>query len=153
MNDFDKISYIFHAFAKLHRMLYDTANRNLKKRSKHLMRDISGGQIHLLVTLDRLCQKMPEGVSLGVLSEELSVTPASCSGMVDRLVKKGLIERKPDGDDRRKVRLYLSEKMSVEFEAIHDQMMEGAVELLNRLDTEILDRWYSLMVEIAVKIE
>lgn len=49
------------------------------------------------------------GVTAGALASRLSVTPPTISGIVDRLVKLGLVRREDDADDRRLVRNFLSE--------------------------------------------
>jgi DNA-binding MarR family transcriptional regulator len=50
------------------------------------------------------------GVTAGALATRLSVTPPTISGIVDRLVKLGLIRREDDEADRRLVRNQLTDK-------------------------------------------
>jgi DNA-binding MarR family transcriptional regulator len=49
------------------------------------------------------------GVTAGELAQRLSVTPPTISGIVDRLVKLGLVRREDDQSDRRLVRNMLTE--------------------------------------------
>ena len=49
------------------------------------------------------------GVTAGALATRLSVTPPTISGIVDRLVKLGLIRREDDEADRRLVRNHLTD--------------------------------------------
>jgi len=49
------------------------------------------------------------GVTAGELAQRLSVTPPTISGIVDRLVKLGLVRREDDESDRRLVRNLLTE--------------------------------------------
>ncbi|MEX2080854.1 MAG: MarR family transcriptional regulator [Dehalococcoidia bacterium] len=49
------------------------------------------------------------GVSAGDLAHRLSVTPPTISGIVDRLVRMGLLQRTEDPDDRRLVRNILTD--------------------------------------------
>jgi DNA-binding MarR family transcriptional regulator len=49
------------------------------------------------------------GVTAGELATRLSVTPPTISGIVDRLVKLGLVRREDDDSDRRLVRNFLSD--------------------------------------------
>lgn len=49
------------------------------------------------------------GVTAGELASRLSVTPPTISGIVDRLVKLGLVRREDDESDRRLVRNFLSD--------------------------------------------
>jgi DNA-binding MarR family transcriptional regulator len=46
----------------------------------------------------------------GELAEALSVAPPTVTGLTDRLVKQGLVERREDPRDRRVVRLALTEE-------------------------------------------
>ncbi|MGE5595960.1 MAG: MarR family winged helix-turn-helix transcriptional regulator [Hyphomicrobiales bacterium] len=50
------------------------------------------------------------GVTAGELANRLSVTPPTISGIVDRLVKLGLVRREDDAADRRLVRNHLTER-------------------------------------------
>lgn len=49
------------------------------------------------------------GVTAGELAHRLGVTPPTISGIVDRLVKLGLVRREDDDSDRRLVRNHLTE--------------------------------------------
>jgi DNA-binding MarR family transcriptional regulator len=46
--------------------------------------------------------------SVGELADEMAVRPATITGLTDRLVRQRLIERQPDADDRRVVRVALT---------------------------------------------
>jgi DNA-binding MarR family transcriptional regulator len=48
--------------------------------------------------------------SLGELAEELQITGATMSGLIDRLSRRGLVERLPDMTDRRVVRVRLTDE-------------------------------------------
>jgi DNA-binding MarR family transcriptional regulator len=48
--------------------------------------------------------------SLGELAEDLGITGATMSGLIDRLSRRGLVERLPDVADRRVVRVQLTEE-------------------------------------------
>jgi DNA-binding MarR family transcriptional regulator len=50
------------------------------------------------------------GVTAGELAQRLAVTPPTISGIVDRLVKLGLVRREDDESDRRLVRNHLNDK-------------------------------------------
>jgi DNA-binding MarR family transcriptional regulator len=50
------------------------------------------------------------GVTAGELATQLAVTPPTVSGIVDRLVRFELVERREDAADRRLVRNVLTEK-------------------------------------------
>jgi MarR family transcriptional regulator for hemolysin len=63
---------------------------------------ISRAQWVVLVRLDRT-----EGLKQSELAEILDLQPISLTRLLDRLAENGLIERRPDPNDRRANRLYL----------------------------------------------
>jgi MarR family transcriptional regulator for hemolysin len=64
---------------------------------------ISRAQWAVLVRLDRT-----EGLKQSELAEILDLQPISLTRLLDRLAGNGLIERRPDPNDRRANRLYLT---------------------------------------------
>src|SRR6187551_1358610 len=64
---------------------------------------ISRAQWGVLVRLDR-----SEGLKQTELAEILDLQPISLTRLLDRLAGNGLIERRPDPNDRRANRLYLT---------------------------------------------
>ncbi len=122
-------------------------------KQKPLLKDISGGQVHMIKTLHRMENYRCDGISLKELAETLNVTPPSCSAMVDRLVDKGLLERIQDKDDRRKIHIRLSDKMRRELDHEERMMLENAEKLIERMSGDLLDRWYEIMVEVSATIK
>ena len=64
---------------------------------------ISRAQWTVLLRLDR-----SEGLKQSELAEILDLQPISLTRLLDRLAENGLIERRPDPNDRRANRLYLT---------------------------------------------
>jgi MarR family transcriptional regulator for hemolysin len=64
---------------------------------------ISRAQWTVLMRLDRF-----EGLKQSELAEVLDLQPISLTRLLDRLAENGLIERRPDPNDRRANRLYLT---------------------------------------------
>ncbi len=73
------------------------------------------------------------GVTAGELATRLAVTPPTISGIVDRLVKLGLVRREDDESDRRLVRNHLSEKGEVAC----SRLMRGAEAFTRRILVEM----------------
>jgi len=71
------------------------------QRARHF--GISRAQWGVLVRLDR-----SEGLKQSELAEILDLQPISLTRLLDRLAENGLIERRPDPNDRRANRLYLT---------------------------------------------
>ncbi|SKC56783.1 MarR family winged helix-turn-helix transcriptional regulator [Maledivibacter halophilus] len=62
--------------------------------------DISSTKFNLLVILYNSSQ---DGITLSEIGEEMLVTKANITGLVDRLEKQGYVSRKRHSQDRRKV--------------------------------------------------
>ncbi len=75
------------------------------------------GQHHIIITL-----RHEEGITLSRLAEILGITPATASVSVKRMEKAGFIEKKPDENDARTIRLYLTEKGEAATENIKKKM-------------------------------
>jgi DNA-binding MarR family transcriptional regulator len=59
--------------------------------------DVTLPRFDLMAQLDRT----PKGMTLGELSQRMMVSNGNVTGLVDRLVEQGLINRKPSPKDRR----------------------------------------------------
>ncbi|MDZ7729371.1 MAG: MarR family transcriptional regulator [Dehalococcoidia bacterium] len=75
------------------------------------------------------------GVTAGELASRLSVTPPTISGIVDRLVKLGLVQREDDPNDRRLVRNHLTG----EGEQRCSRLEEGGDRFTRRILVEMTD--------------
>jgi MarR family transcriptional regulator, transcriptional regulator for hemolysin len=87
---------------------------------------ISRAQWTVLMRLDRF-----EGLKQSELAEVLDLQPISLTRLLDRLAENGLIERRPDPNDRRANRLYLTpaarpllEQLSKLGEAMMEELLE-----------------------------
>jgi MarR family transcriptional regulator for hemolysin len=88
---------------------------------------ISRAQWSVLVRLDR-----SEGLKQSELADLLDLQPISLTRLLDRLADNGLIERRPDPNDRRANRLYLTpaarpmlEQLSKLGEDVMEIVLEG----------------------------
>ena len=77
-----------------------------------------------------------EGVQQSDLAEFLEIQPITLTRLVDRLCDGGLIERRPDPNDRRAKRLYLTaaarpllEKISQQVEEVADNRLVAHIQL------------------------
>jgi DNA-binding MarR family transcriptional regulator len=73
-------------------MIEDEVRRRLREQF-----DTTLPRFDLLAQLD----KMPDGITLGELSQRMMVTNGNVTGLVDRLVTEGLIARRASPRDRR----------------------------------------------------
>lgn len=96
---------------------------------------ISRSQWTVLMRIDRT-----EGLKQSELADILDLQPISLTRLLDRLAENGLIERRPDPNDRRANRLYLlpaARPMLDELAGIGTDMMKT---VLDGLDTKSVER-------------
>lgn len=75
---------------------------------------LTGPQFDVLATLHR-----DEGIMQQELAAQLRVTKGNVTGVVDRMVVLGWIERRPDPEDRRMNCLYLTDQGKEKFASVH----------------------------------
>ena len=96
-------------------------------------RELTMSQLRVLFILNG-----DPGMTAGNLAERLSVRPSTVTGIVDRLVKQELVERRADPDDRRMVRNFLSttgERLINEFTSAATEFIKSFLEPLS--DSEL----------------
>ena len=90
------------------------------------------------------------GAPAGMVAETLKVRPSTATGVVDRLVKQDLVTRRRDADDRRRVRVYLTERgqeVTLEIETRRNRLiMRKLFESFSRKELEGLQRAFELIV-------
>jgi DNA-binding MarR family transcriptional regulator len=77
-------------------------------------------------------------LSMGRLAEILEVSVASTTGIVDRMEKRGLVERRHDAEDRRVVVVHATEAGENVFTSIEERRREGLGRLLQSLNEDEL---------------
>jgi len=80
-----------------------------------------------------------EGLNQSDLAEDLDIQPITLTRLVDRLCDNGLIERRPDPNDRRAKLLYLTPAARPLLERISTQVEVLAEEVLAGLDPDAID--------------
>jgi DNA-binding MarR family transcriptional regulator len=83
------------------------------------------------------------------LAQALSVTPSSATQLVDRLVRMGLVERLREDEDRRLVRVQLSDAARRRFEETLHLHLRGLAALTETLADEELATLVELLARIA----
>lgn len=102
--------------AALWRLLFQIVDRlresALDQQQPHeieLAMNLTLRQQQLLRNICILTEMKPEGVSLKELAASLALTSGAASAMVEMFVRRELLERRTDQQDRRAVRIRLSE--------------------------------------------
>ncbi|MCX6000177.1 MAG: MarR family transcriptional regulator, partial [Chloroflexi bacterium] len=109
--------------------------------------DLSVAQLRTLFLISR-----DANASAKRLSEKLGVTPSNVSGLVDRLFRQGLVSRQEDPDDRRVLRLRVTDKGASVLADLKEMKTSPILAVLARMSAEdlsVLARGLSLLAEAA----
>jgi DNA-binding MarR family transcriptional regulator len=87
--------------------LMDVATRKITKFYNRRLRRFGITYNHLFILT---CLWEQDGVNVKDLSKQLLLDSSSLTGHLDRLEKRGLVLRQDDPEDRRAVRVFLTEK-------------------------------------------
>ncbi len=98
--------------------------------------------VHLLFANDRM--------SVGRLASELRTTPASVTGLTDRLVARELVERAHDPDDHRVVRLTLTAKGRTLVADLQTMAPGYLKEVFEQMDDELLSGFVNCLEAFCV---
>ena len=104
---------------------------------------ISRAQWTVLVRIDRT-----EGLKQSELAEILDLQPISLTRLLDRLAENGLIERRPDPNDRRANRLYLMPAARPLLEQLADLGADMMETVLDGLDAKTVERMLGDLVTV-----
>src|SRR5260221_1962200 len=122
--------------------------RNLVLPNIHKIGEVSLGrpQIGILFIL----QKNKEGVSVKDLAEKLHVTPGAITQLVDKLVEKKLVERLEDENDRRILKIRLTDTAKDKFKMFKENYLNSISEMFNELDDNELISLVNLLEKIKI---
>ncbi len=98
-----------------------------------------------LRTISVLTQDKPEGVPLKLLAERMGMTAPATSLLVESMVMRGFFDRLVNPDDRRSVRIKLSEKGRENFERITAAFIEQYDRLFCSLSPDELAAFSSII--------
>jgi MarR family transcriptional regulator, transcriptional regulator for hemolysin len=109
--------------------LLSDAARLLRRRFEHESRDMPMTSAQLQI-VGRLARN--EGIGQAALAALLDLEPMTVSRHVDRMEAAGLVERRPDPNDRRARQIYTTEKsrallrpMRERAAVVYEQVLEG----------------------------
>jgi DNA-binding MarR family transcriptional regulator len=98
----------------------------------------------LMAQLDR----HPDGLKMGELSQRLMVTGGNVTGLTDKLVQEGLVERRDSPDDRRAYTVHLTAAGKALFQQMAHQHEQWVLELFSGLSKEKKELLSSLLAEL-----
>jgi len=105
---------------------------------------LSPPQAHLLFIIGH----KKEGISVKELAEISSVTPGAITQFIDTLVERGLVAREGDPNDRRIVRLKLTEQARNQMEKVRKEHITAMSKVFEALTDEEIQQLTALLVKI-----
>lgn len=89
-----------------------------------------------------------EGLNQTRLAELLELEPISLARLIDRMAQAGWVERRPDPDDRRAWRIFITDKAKPLFARMIEIGVEVRAEALNGFSPEENDRIMELLLRV-----
>ncbi len=100
---------------------------------------LSAPQAGVLFVLER-----QDGRLMGELAQQLDLVPSAVSGLVERMQKLGLLERKACAVDGRAQRVWLTDQGRAQLPLLHEvtaQAQEKFSKGFSREELEVVERW------------
>jgi DNA-binding MarR family transcriptional regulator len=116
-----------------------------RERLRAHMEELTAAQFEVLMLLRR----HPDGITMGELAAAHSSTPGTATPLVERLVRMGMVERLRDSDDRRVVRVRLSDPAHGRCEELASLGMLHLREVTRALSDDELETLVGLLVKLA----
>lgn len=130
-------------------LFYDVM-RKLRNQSRDqgVYQNVREGQSRCLYMI-----KMAGEINQRRLSDILNIRPTSLSETIKRLEEKGLIQRKPDENDKRTYVVSLTEKGDEEMERIRKSYASEHKEWLEVLTDEEVDKFFEILTKVSTSIK
>jgi DNA-binding MarR family transcriptional regulator len=99
-------------------------------------------------------ERHPQGLKMNELSRLLMVTGGNVTGIVDQLVKEGLVERLDDARDRRAWRVRLTragDKAFAEMARAHEEWVVELLAGLSRRDSDALMQLLARLKQVVLE--
>jgi DNA-binding MarR family transcriptional regulator len=119
------------------RLLDEFSSGGAKDALRH-MRHWPGGKLSLVHLNVMMTLDADGALPMGALAEAMDVSQASVTGIVDRMEQRGLVERQRDDEDRRVVRVALTDEGRQLIGTLAAQRREHMAQLLEDLTEDEL---------------
>ncbi len=119
-----RLGFLLHDVSRLRRRVVDRALKPL---------GVTRSQWWVLAFLSR-----SDGMSQVALADELDLGKVALGQLIDRLEKTGFISRRPDEEDRRVKRVYLTKRSHALIAQIRDNVSVTEREILEKIEPEDL---------------
>ena len=124
-----------------------TCSQLIERHVRSRLRSRFGTTLPRFDLLSQL-ERHPQGLKMNELSRLLMVTGGNVTGIVDQLVKEGLVERLDDASDRRAWRVRLTRAGAKAFAEMARQHEQWVVELMGGLTRKESDSLMQLLARL-----
>ena len=93
-------------------------------------------------------ERVPDGLTMGQLSQRMMVSGGNVSGIASQLVKEGLIDRNPVPDNRRTFIVKLTPKGRRSFRKMAEQHEHWVISMLGHLKSDEVDQLMDLLQRV-----
>lgn len=143
---------IFQQFIELIDHLRDLSfNEQAAEHQKKIL-GMTLRQVKSLRIVSNMTTAQPEGIPLKLLASRLGMTVPATSLLVESMVVKGFFDRSTNPDDRRSIRIKLSQKGRVNFERICSSMDKKCDELFSALDGDEHEAFFRTLSKLYTHI-
>ncbi len=132
--------------------LLQTLNQRMMSVMRHVRHPgpppepiLSPPQVHLLFAI---AGRKDAGISMKELAELSSITPGAVTQFVDGLVERGLVAREGDTNDRRIVRLKLTELAKSQFEKFRKEHLTSMFKIFEVLSDDEIKQMIALFAKM-----
>ncbi len=145
----EQARYIFRTGKLIRDRIFRIHTRLLAQdASRGKYRELSMPQVHaIMVARDRGQATITE------IAGVLGVSLPSASAMVDRLVDKGILMRRHDRRDRRRVLVSVAPQAVREIEKINDTILQSFVDLVEKIGPETTAQWCEVLRRVNQVLE
>lgn len=88
------------------------------------------------------------GSKMTELANFMNVTTAAMTGIVDRLVRDGYLKRKPDCNDRRIIKVTLTDEGGSIVKKINERKRQMFIKIFGRISEEDRERYLTILKQI-----
>ena len=102
--------------------------------------DDTVGRIHDLGSAERRCLSLvsQEPQTAGAIAREIALTPAAVTALIDRLESRGMVHRRRDTSDRRKILVETTDRTRQLVQKTYGPIAKAGAELLARYSIDEL---------------
>lgn len=139
-------------FFTLFQLMDDIRRDSLKKTPQTQQKRVLGltmRQAGALVNVEILTRNAPKGIALKTLAQNMQMTVPATSLLVENMVSKGFLERTPNPEDRRAVRIRLSADGAEFIESTRTYIAMEIAKRVEVLTTEELDTFGRIVDKLA----